>query len=268
MATTKDSQNSIGEPILEPEVDITTLLERQKLDEASGPVYEKPVDDDDVDHTIAPTIGSGRHIHSDPALRKGKIQTVEWDEELEELKREKAAFEATRGGITLPAQDNSLIFFRCYRAQITIQGKAGSPAEQANYPQGAGSGIWLALFPIPSLRIPLISRRSERLHQRTSIAYRNQGSERRERTDGRLLGRLARLARAKLRRLTYIRIYTDDTCVHMLCTSTLDLCICARSLYMLTDSIIDCRASSICSFSTKFNDKIFNYQSNFSPSPV
>ena len=92
-------------------------------------------------------------------------------------------------------------------------------------------------FPIPSLRIPLISRRSERLHQRTSIAYRNQGSERRERTDGRLLGRLARLARAKLRRLTYIRIYTDDTCVHMLCTSTLDLCICARSLYIYCDSV-------------------------------
>ncbi|KAL1683231.1 hypothetical protein EV122DRAFT_201887 [Schizophyllum commune] len=88
--------DSDGEPILEPEVDITTLLERQKLDEASGPVYEKPVDDEDVDHTIAPTIGSGRHMQSDPALRKGKIQTVEWDEELEELKREKAAFEATR----------------------------------------------------------------------------------------------------------------------------------------------------------------------------
>ena len=108
MATTKDSQNSIGEPILEPEIDITTLLQRQKLDEASGPVYEKPVDDDDVDHTIAPTIGSGRHMQSDPALRKGKIQTVEWDEELEELKREKAAFEATRGGI-LPVHGNSLI---------------------------------------------------------------------------------------------------------------------------------------------------------------
>lgn len=86
--------DSDGEPILEPEVDISELLSKQKLDESGGgPVYERQEDEDDVDRTVA-HIGSGRTAQSD--ARKGKVQAVEWDEELEELQREKAAFEATR----------------------------------------------------------------------------------------------------------------------------------------------------------------------------
>ncbi|KAL1739957.1 hypothetical protein HDZ31DRAFT_48461 [Schizophyllum fasciatum] len=88
--------DSDGEPIVEPEVDISTLLERQKLGEESAPVYEAPEDDDDVDHSIAPSIGSRSHTQASAQTRKGKVQEVEWDAGLEELKREKAAFEATR----------------------------------------------------------------------------------------------------------------------------------------------------------------------------
>ncbi|KAI0651361.1 hypothetical protein C8Q79DRAFT_1004657 [Trametes meyenii] len=83
--------NSEGEAEVEPEVDLSSFLERQRL--SSGPSVTQPEDDDDVDTSLAHITSRGK-----PPLqsKKGRVQQVEWDAELEELSREKAAADATR----------------------------------------------------------------------------------------------------------------------------------------------------------------------------
>ncbi|KAL7278542.1 hypothetical protein ACG7TL_007541 [Trametes sanguinea] len=87
--------NSEGEEVVEPEVDLSSFLERQKLSDSAGPsaLLSPEDEDDDVDTSLA-------HITSNlrpPAQsKKGKVQQIEWDAELEELSREKAAADATR----------------------------------------------------------------------------------------------------------------------------------------------------------------------------
>ncbi|RDB18162.1 hypothetical protein Hypma_000562 [Hypsizygus marmoreus] len=83
---------SDGEPLVEPEVDLSSFLERQKISDA-GPSLP-PLDDDDadVDATLA-------HISSQSkasaSSKKGRVEQIEWDEELDELSRDKASAEAT-----------------------------------------------------------------------------------------------------------------------------------------------------------------------------
>ncbi|KAJ7107801.1 hypothetical protein C8R44DRAFT_637223 [Mycena epipterygia] len=80
-------------PEVEPEVDLSAFLERQRIEDALGPsvVSRNPAEDDDVDHSLA-------HISSGgikPVVsRKGKVEEIEWDEELDELERDKASAEA------------------------------------------------------------------------------------------------------------------------------------------------------------------------------
>lgn len=86
-----------GEPILEPEVDLSKFLERQRLDDNAGPTLKPPenqIDEDDVDQTLAHISGKGL---ADPHSHKGKVQQIEWDRELEAMSQEKAAAEASRG---------------------------------------------------------------------------------------------------------------------------------------------------------------------------
>jgi hypothetical protein len=53
-----------------------------------------PEDDDGIDHSLAHlTAGTKRADTS----KKGKLQAVLWDDTLEDMRREKAATEATRG---------------------------------------------------------------------------------------------------------------------------------------------------------------------------
>jgi len=70
-------------------------LERQRLDDELGPSIPAPAeDDDDVDRSLA-------HFSTKPregaSSRKGKVQQIQWDTELEEMSREKAAAEAHWG---------------------------------------------------------------------------------------------------------------------------------------------------------------------------
>lgn len=87
-----------GEEEIEPEVDLSSFLERQRLSEASaGPSSAPPpLEEGEVDETLA-------HISSRPNAiapsKKGKVQTIEWDETLDDMTREKAAAEATWGMI-------------------------------------------------------------------------------------------------------------------------------------------------------------------------
>ncbi|KDR78097.1 hypothetical protein GALMADRAFT_65103 [Galerina marginata CBS 339.88] len=90
--------DSDGEPIVEPEVDLSAFLEKQRISDEVGPTLRvteaRDYDEDDVDTSLA-------HITSDPsrigsqASRKGKTEQIQWDEGLDELSREKQAAEAT-----------------------------------------------------------------------------------------------------------------------------------------------------------------------------
>ncbi|KAF8629454.1 hypothetical protein AX15_003433 [Amanita polypyramis BW_CC] len=82
---------SDGEPIVEPEVNLTTLLEKQKL--SKDPFFSPEDDSDgDIDYDIAPWENSRTKI----VPKKGRVQQIEWTEELETLQREKVAADAAR----------------------------------------------------------------------------------------------------------------------------------------------------------------------------
>lgn len=54
-----------------------------------------PEDDDDIDHSLADL--HLRETEKQNKDKKGKVRQIEWDNTLEELSREKAAADATRG---------------------------------------------------------------------------------------------------------------------------------------------------------------------------
>lgn len=90
-----------GEEIIEPEVDLAGFLERQRLSDSTRAIsVEKDAgeDEDEIDESLA-------HITSQrqPALRskKGRVQTIEWDASLEQMRRENAVAEANRGSSVL-----------------------------------------------------------------------------------------------------------------------------------------------------------------------
>ena len=91
-----DAKFPPGEEEVEPEVDLSSFLEKQRLSDVASPELSSTLlthAEDEVDHSLA-------HISSRPQAtqsKKGRIQTVRWDAELEELTREKAAAEATWG---------------------------------------------------------------------------------------------------------------------------------------------------------------------------
>ncbi|KAG6887348.1 hypothetical protein C0992_012777 [Termitomyces sp. T32_za158] len=82
---------SDGEPIVEPEVDLSAFLEKQRITDA-GP-SSNPVDPvhEDIDTSLA-HIGSQSRVAAQ--TKKGKVEKIEWDEELENMSREKASAEA------------------------------------------------------------------------------------------------------------------------------------------------------------------------------
>jgi len=84
-----------GEEVKDPEVDLSAFLERQRISEAATfSTAPQEDDDDDIDHNLD-HITSGRKAYIRP--KKGNVQTVIWDKDLEEMKREKDAAEAARG---------------------------------------------------------------------------------------------------------------------------------------------------------------------------
>ncbi|KAI0318190.1 hypothetical protein OF83DRAFT_1057292 [Amylostereum chailletii] len=87
--------DSDGEEVVEPEVDLSKFLERQRSEALPDPIAPSHEgtddDDDDVDHSLA-------HITSKKtpgaSSMKGKIKQIEWDASFEEMSREKAEAEA------------------------------------------------------------------------------------------------------------------------------------------------------------------------------
>ncbi|PPQ94353.1 hypothetical protein CVT25_000681 [Psilocybe cyanescens] len=91
--------DSDGEPIVEPEVDLSAFLEKQKILDEAGPLLsvteKKDYDDDDVDTSLAHITSNPSHNAAKALSKKGKVEQVAWDEELDEMSREKKAAEAT-----------------------------------------------------------------------------------------------------------------------------------------------------------------------------
>ncbi|KAL5478834.1 hypothetical protein ACEPAI_2111 [Sanghuangporus weigelae] len=90
--------NSEGEGEVEPEVDLSAFLARQRLEDSEPRssvllINKEAEDDSDVDQSLAHLVPkSSASAHN----RKGKIQSVEWNEELEEMRREKEIADANR----------------------------------------------------------------------------------------------------------------------------------------------------------------------------
>lgn len=86
--------DSEGEEIVEPEVDLSSFLERQRLSAASPhALIATNADEDDIDISLA---HHGLSQRMTANAKKGKAQQIEWDESLETLSREKATADATR----------------------------------------------------------------------------------------------------------------------------------------------------------------------------
>ncbi len=80
-----------GEPIVEPEVDLSAFLEKQRL--ADDSVQADEDEEDDVDHNLDNFPTSTGQI----ASKKGKVEQIEWTQELEQLAKDKASAEANWG---------------------------------------------------------------------------------------------------------------------------------------------------------------------------
>lgn len=106
----------LGEPIVEPEVDLTAFLEKQRqVSEIDAPILlsKEEEDDDEIDHSLAHLSIGGPATSS----KKGKVRQVEWDPALERMKQEKEDAEANRGNADDthhhgPAIDGSTTPFR------------------------------------------------------------------------------------------------------------------------------------------------------------
>ncbi|KAK7680874.1 hypothetical protein QCA50_016184 [Cerrena zonata] len=87
--------DSEGEEIVEPEVDLSSFLERQRLSEGQPhtTIVVEEEDDSDIDTSLAL---HGLTPQAVANSKKGKVQQIEWDESLETLRREKANADATR----------------------------------------------------------------------------------------------------------------------------------------------------------------------------
>ncbi|KAI0288849.1 hypothetical protein B0F90DRAFT_1660454 [Multifurca ochricompacta] len=81
-----------GQPIIEPEVDLSTFLARDRLEDSHGSMLTPaPANDNDVDHSLAHIISIP---HAERSSRKGKAQPIEWDTSLQEMQHEKDVAQA------------------------------------------------------------------------------------------------------------------------------------------------------------------------------
>jgi len=103
-----------GEPILEPEVDLSAFLEKQRISDEAGPILsvaekKADVDDDDIDTSLAHISSKVSHTTAVEATsKKGKVQEIAWDETLDEMTRDKKAAEATWGEFILSGFETTL----------------------------------------------------------------------------------------------------------------------------------------------------------------
>ncbi len=108
-----DWEIDVGEEIVEPEVDISSFLERQRLSPqpSSAPPPADDEDEDDIDRTLDHI---SHQTRQDSKSKKGRVHQIEWDESLEELTLEKAAADAARGASFHDTDPDYAILNRLY----------------------------------------------------------------------------------------------------------------------------------------------------------
>ncbi|KAF8153843.1 hypothetical protein B0H34DRAFT_783978 [Crassisporium funariophilum] len=89
-----------GEPVVEPEVDLSSFLERQRIsDDTAIPALlgakREEVDAEDVDTSLAHISSHTSRLPPGAASKKGKVEQIVWDDELDEMSKDKKAAEAT-----------------------------------------------------------------------------------------------------------------------------------------------------------------------------
>jgi hypothetical protein len=98
--TSRIADCTIGEPIVEPEVDLSSFLERQRISDPAKTERlsaQQESDEDDVDQSLAHlTHGKSSRTNN----MKGKAVTVEWTEGLAAMEKQKNEADANRGIIT------------------------------------------------------------------------------------------------------------------------------------------------------------------------
>lgn len=80
------------------------------------PTTDSIADDDDVDHSLAHISSTGvKPVVS----RKGKVEQIEWDDELDELEREKLSAEAIWGAVSLDLVLSCPLLLTCADRRFT-----------------------------------------------------------------------------------------------------------------------------------------------------
>ena len=96
LALLKQFHPPTGQPIVDPEVDLSAFLARQRLEDPSSPLFSQSTNDkdDNVDPSLA-------HINPNSCnklpSKKGKVQQIEWDASLEEMEHNKNVAQARSG---------------------------------------------------------------------------------------------------------------------------------------------------------------------------
>lgn len=116
---------------VEPEVDLSSFLERQRLSPQPSSAPPPPEEDEDIDTSLAHLVPrQSRAAQS----KKGKAQQIEWDAGLEELSREKAAAEAKWGkGHHYSTLSSSLSRCTCNRSQGSLPRSNRKAARQIQH---------------------------------------------------------------------------------------------------------------------------------------
>ncbi|KAH9957627.1 hypothetical protein BGW80DRAFT_1380550 [Lactifluus volemus] len=78
-----------GQPIVEPEIDLSAFLARQRLEDHEPHSVPHTIEKDDVDHSLA-------HLMSNAGHRswKGQARQIEWDTALEEMQHDQDVAQA------------------------------------------------------------------------------------------------------------------------------------------------------------------------------
>jgi hypothetical protein len=93
---------AVGEPIVEPEVDLSSFLEKQRISEPVNKEIlssQQESDEDDVDQSLA-HLAPGKSSRTNNM--KGKTVTVEWTEDLAAMEKQKNEADANRGTNATP----------------------------------------------------------------------------------------------------------------------------------------------------------------------
>jgi hypothetical protein len=96
LALLKQLHVPTGEPIVDPEVDLSAFLARQRLKDQSISSFSQATidEDDDIDPSLAQiNPNSSNKVPS----KKGKVQQIEWDASLEEMEHNKNVAKARSG---------------------------------------------------------------------------------------------------------------------------------------------------------------------------